>query len=88
VNRFIIIIFFRLSQKRRNEKRDSFMLCKMSPAPHLFFFEKVKKNNDNKSVHSCCEETLRANFQSHFSFPVYFQELRQSKTDFFFFEIA
>jgi hypothetical protein len=64
------------------------LLCKMSPASHFFFFEKVEKNNDNKSVHSCREETLRANFQSRFLFPVYFQELRQSKTERFFFEIA
>jgi hypothetical protein len=64
------------------------LLCKMNPASHFFFFEKVEKNNDNKSVHSCCEETLQANFQSCFSFPVYFQELGQSKTEWFFFEIA
>ncbi len=29
------------------------LLRKMSPASHFFFFEKVEKNNDNKSVHSC-----------------------------------
>ncbi len=56
----------------------------MSPASHFFFLEKVEKNNDNKSVHSCCEETLRANFQSRFLFLVHFQELRQSKTERFF----
>jgi hypothetical protein len=54
------------------------LLCKMSPASHFFFFEKVKNNNDNKSVHSCCEETLWANFQSRFSFPLYFQDFGQS----------
>ncbi len=29
----------------------------MSPASHFFFFEKVEKNNDNKSVHSCRRNT-------------------------------
>jgi hypothetical protein len=51
----------------------------MSPASHFFFFEKVENNNDNESVHSF-EETLRANFQSRFSFPMYFQEIGQSST--------
>ncbi len=69
-------------------QEETCLLCKMSPASHFFFFEKVEKNSDNKSVHSCCEETLPANFQSRFSFPVYFQELRQSKTERFSFEIA
>ena len=33
------------------------LLCKMSPTSHFFFFEKVEKNNDNKSVHSCQRNT-------------------------------
>jgi hypothetical protein len=55
------------------------LLWKMSPASHFFFFEKVEKNNDNKSVHSC-RRKLRANFQSRFLFPMYFQEIGQSST--------
>ncbi len=69
-------------------QEETHLLCKISPASHFFFFEKGEKNNDNKSVHSCCEETLWANFQSRFLFSLYFQELRQSQTERFFFQIA
>jgi hypothetical protein len=41
------------------------LLCKMSPASHFSFFVRRQKNKiKNIFFHSCCKETLRANFQS------------------------
>jgi hypothetical protein len=49
---------------KEHVRKKHVLLCKLSPASHFFFVSRQKNKMKNKSVHSCCKETPRANFQT------------------------
>ncbi len=61
------------------ERRKKHVLqLNFSHASYFCFWERLNKNH-RKNRFNCCEEKLWAQFQSHFLFPVYFQERRNPR---------